>query len=154
MRTIKLMGLALIAVLAMSAIVAASASAIPATYLRQAGKETVTYTVNGKTKSKPCTRAGSYTDKGCTAGAPPGTNGTTMNPKVNTKNYQSCRRSPPTEENEIKALLKYVKVETSGIDSKPTVQVSGANLQVVAKPTGEGGERERNHRCGEPRRWQ
>ena len=41
-----------VAVLAMSAMVAASAPAFPATTCVKSGKETVTYTVNGKTKSK------------------------------------------------------------------------------------------------------
>jgi hypothetical protein len=36
-----------------------------------------------------------------------------------------------TEQEELKELRKYVKVIPSGIDGKPTVQVSGANVQII-----------------------
>jgi hypothetical protein len=34
------------------------------------------------------------------------------------------------EQNELKSLLKYVKYEPTGIDGKPTVVVTGANVQI------------------------
>jgi hypothetical protein len=37
-----------------------------------------------------------------------------------------------SEQQELKALLKYVKVQASGVAGKPTVQVSGANVQIVS----------------------
>jgi hypothetical protein len=36
-----------------------------------------------------------------------------------------------TEQEELKLVLKYVKVVPSGVGGKPTIQVSGANLQIV-----------------------
>ena len=36
-----------------------------------------------------------------------------------------------TEQEELKVVLKYVKVVPSGVGGKPTIQVSGANLQIV-----------------------
>ena len=45
-----------------------------------------------------------------------------------------------TEQEELKELRKYAKVIPSGIDGKPTVQVSDANVQVVANPAGHEGE--------------
>ena len=46
-----------------------------------------------------------------------------------------------TEQEELKELRKYAKVIPSGIDGKPTVQVSGANVQIV---NGEGKTRSTN----------
>ncbi len=128
MRTIKLMGLTLVAVAAICAMAVASASAFAATHCVKAGKETVTYTQNGKTKTKSV-YTGSYTEKECTTGAPAGTYRAGGEPEGKYEKL-SAAAFTPSEESELKALLKYVKVEPSGIDSKPTVQVSGANVQI------------------------
>jgi hypothetical protein len=45
--------------------------------------------------------------------------------------YEKLASLTGSEEQELKALLKYVKVQASGVGGKPTVQFSGANVQVV-----------------------
>jgi hypothetical protein len=63
---------------------------------------------------------GGFSDKGCTS-----VNGT------HEGKYEKLASFTASEEAQLKALLKYVKVQASGVDSKPTVQFSGANVQVV-----------------------
>lgn len=63
---------------------------------------------------------GGYNDKACTS------------PNATHEGkYEKLADFSTSEEQELKALLKYLKVESSGIDGKPTVQFSGANVQVV-----------------------
>jgi hypothetical protein len=73
---------------------------------------------------------GGFNDKGCTS-----VNGT------HEGKFEKIKPSSFTEaeeqelkallKSEVKALLKYTKVEESGVGGKPTVQFSGANVQVV-----------------------
>ncbi len=45
--------------------------------------------------------------------------------------YEKLADFTVPEEAQLKALLKYLNVESSGIDGKPTVRFSGANVQIV-----------------------
>ena len=121
--------LAIVAVVAISAMATATAFGFPATTCVKSGKETVTYVVNGKTKTK-FVYTGTYTESKCETAAPAGTYRANHEPEGK---YEKITPSALSEgeQNEVKSLLKYVKVESSGIDSKPTVQVSGANVQIV-----------------------
>src|SRR5271155_2078217 len=40
------------------------------------------------------------------------------------------------EQDQLKEILKHVKYEASGIDGKPTVQVTGANVQIISGAPG------------------
>jgi hypothetical protein len=66
---------------------------------------------------------GGYVDKNCTAAS-----------AKHEGKYEYIKASTLSEpeQEELKALLKYVKVVPSGVASKPTVQVSGANVQIVS----------------------
>jgi hypothetical protein len=46
--------------------------------------------------------------------------------------YEKLASFSESEEQQLKALLKYVKVQASGVAGKPTVQFSGVNVQVVS----------------------
>jgi hypothetical protein len=45
--------------------------------------------------------------------------------------YEKLASFSESEEQQLKAFLKYVKVQAAGVAGKPTVQFSGANVQVV-----------------------
>ena len=117
------------AVLLVGAVMTATALGFPATTCVKSGKETVTYTVNGKMKTKSV-YTGSYTDKECTTSAPAGTYRAGAEPEGKYENIKASALSEG-EQDELKALLKYVQVEPSGIDAKPTLRVTGANVQIV-----------------------
>jgi hypothetical protein len=72
-----------------------------------------------KTATKPKHYTGGYTEK------------TARRSARRTKASIKASSLSEPEQEELKALLKYVKVVPSGVDSKPTVQVSGANVQIV-----------------------
>jgi hypothetical protein len=124
------MGLAFGAVLVLSAIGVAGASAFPSTYCVTAGKETVSYKVGTKTKTKSV-YTGSYTEKDCATAAPSGTYRAGGEPEGKYEKIKASALSEPEQE-ELKALLKYVKVQASGVGGKPTVQVAGANVQILS----------------------
>jgi hypothetical protein len=63
---------------------------------------------------------GGWNDKGCTS----------VNSTHEGK-FEKLASFSEAEEQQLKALLKYVKVQASGVAGKPTVQFSGANVQVV-----------------------
>ena len=124
-RGLRALALGGLAALMVAAFGAASAWAEPSTYCVKATK--VTKFISGKTKH---VFTGAFNDKGCTS--------------VNATNegkFDKLASFTAPEEAELKALLKYVKVQASGVDSKPTVQFSGANVQVV---NGEGSTRSNN----------
>jgi hypothetical protein len=73
-----------------------------------------------KTETKPKHYTGGWTDKHCTA-----VSGT------HEGKYEKLADFSESEEAQLKALLKYVQVQSSGVGGKPTVQFSGANVQVV-----------------------
>jgi hypothetical protein len=63
---------------------------------------------------------GGYSDKGCT--------------EVNATHegkYEKLADLSAEQESKIAALLEHVKVEEKGIDEKPTIQFTGANVQIV-----------------------
>jgi hypothetical protein len=75
---------------------------------------------------------GGFNDKGCTS-----VNGT------HEGKFEKLASFTAPEEAQLKALLKYVNVEAEGVDKKPTVQFSGANVQVIngmGKTTSTNGE--------------
>jgi hypothetical protein len=101
-----------IGLLVVGAVAASDASADAATFCVKATK----------TLAKPKHYTGGWTDKTCTA-----VSGT------HEGKYEKIKPSALTEpeQEELKSLLKYVKVEASGVGGKPTVKVSGANVQIV-----------------------
>jgi len=115
MRTFKaLRGMAVVACLAVGlmGVMASGAMAEAATHCVKATKTTV----------KPKHYTGGYTEKNCaTASA-------THEGKFE---YIKASSLSEPEQEELKAILKYVKVTPSGVGGKPTVQVSGANVQIV-----------------------
>jgi hypothetical protein len=64
---------------------------------------------------------GGWTNKSCTATS-----------ATHEGKYEKLADFSESEEAQLKALLKYLKVESSGIDGKPTVKLTGANLQVAS----------------------
>jgi hypothetical protein len=96
--------------LTMMALVAQSAVAEPATLCVKATKLT--------TPKRHYT--GGWSDKGCTS----------VNATHEGK-YEKLASFSASEEQQIKALLKYVNVQASGVAGKPTVRFSGANVQIV-----------------------
>lgn len=111
--------LAALAVIA-ALLVAANAHAAPATLCVKATKTT----------EKPKHYTGGWSDKNCTA-----TEG------KHEGKYEKLAAFSESEEAQLKALLKYVSVQPSGVDAKPTVQFSGANVQIV---NGEGSTKTAN----------
>jgi hypothetical protein len=73
-----------------------------------------------KTTTKPKHSTGGWTDKACTAVS-----------ATHEGKYERLASFSESEEQQLKALLKYVSVQASGVAGKPTVQFSGANVQVV-----------------------
>jgi hypothetical protein len=73
--------------------------------------------ISGKSKH---VFTGGFNDKGCTS-----VNGT------HEGKFEKLASFTAPEEAQLKALLKYVNVQASGVAGKPTVQFSGANVQVV-----------------------
>jgi hypothetical protein len=74
-----------------------------------------------KTATKPRHYTGEYTNKTCTVLS-----------ATHEGEYEEITPSllSTAEQEELKAILKYAKVVPSGVDSKPTIQVSGANVQI------------------------
>lgn len=101
------------AILAICGLASTSAWAAPATTCVKATK--VKPPKPGKTHY-----TGGYTEKGCATVS-----------ATHEGEYEKLSDFSESEEHELKELLKYVKVEASGIDSKPTVQFHNANVQVV-----------------------
>jgi hypothetical protein len=97
------------------AIGASSAWAEASTYCVKATK--VSKIVSGKTKH---VFTGSFNDKGCTSAN-----------ATHEGKFEKLASFTAPEEEQLKALLKYVKVQASGVGGKPTVQYSGANVQIV-----------------------
>jgi len=118
-RTLSLAAFLLVAVL----LAAANAQAAPATLCVKATK------VKPPKPEKPH-YTGGWSDKACTA-----TEG------KHEGKYEKLAAFSESEEAQLKALLKYVNVQASGIDAKPTVQFSGANVQIV---NGEGSTKTAN----------
>jgi hypothetical protein len=108
LRAIVLGGLAALMLAAFSA---SSASAEPSTFCVKATKTT----------TKPKHYTGGWNDKNCAA----------VNATHQGK-YEKLASFSESEEQQLKALLKYVKVQASGVAGKPTVQFSGANVQIVS----------------------
>jgi hypothetical protein len=96
---------------------ASGARAAPSTHCVKATKETKI--VKGKPKK---VYTGGWTNSACTAVSP-----------TNEGKYEYLKTTSLSEpeQEELKALLKYVKVQPSGVSGKPTVQVAGANVQIV-----------------------
>ena len=116
--------LSLLACIAVAALlVAAGAQADPATTCVKATK------VKPPKPAKPH-YTGGWNDKACTA----------VEGKHEGK-YEKLAAFSESEEAQLKALLKYVSVQPSGVDAKPTVQFSGANVQIV---NGEGSTKTAN----------
>jgi hypothetical protein len=113
LRAIVLGGLAAL----MVALGASSAWAAPSTHCVKATKEFKI--ISGKPKK---VYTGGWTNSACTATSP------THEGKYE---YLKTTSLSEPEQEELKALLKYVKVQPSGVAGKPTVQVSGANVQIV-----------------------
>jgi hypothetical protein len=86
---------------------AGSASAEPATHCVKATKVGKKHT-------------GGWTNASCTAVSP-----------THEGKYDKLASFTESEEAQLKAILKYEKVQASGVGGKPTVQFSGANVQIV-----------------------
>jgi hypothetical protein len=110
LRTMVLAGLA---ALMLTALGAQSAWAEAATTCVKATKVT--------TPKKHFT--GGWNDKGCTS-----VNGT------HEGKYEKLASFTAPEEAQLKALIKYMTVQSSGVGGKPTVKLTGANLQVASGP--------------------
>jgi hypothetical protein len=108
LRAIVLGGLAALMVVAFGA---SSAWAEPSTYCVKATKVL--------TPKKHFT--GGFNDKGCTS-----VNGT------HEGKFEKLASFTAPEEAQLKALLKYLTVQASGVAGKPTVKLTGANLQVAS----------------------
>jgi hypothetical protein len=102
-----------------SIVLAAAFLAMPGSAWAEASTHCVKAT---KTATKPRHYTGGYVDKNCTA--PNATH------EGKYEFIKASSLSEPEQE-ELKALLKYVKVVPAGVAGKPTVQVSGANVQIV-----------------------
>jgi hypothetical protein len=88
---------------------------------QSAWAEASTYCVKATKVTTPKKHyTGGWNDKNCTA----------VNATHEGK-YDKLASFSESEEQQLKALLKYVKVQASGVGGKPTVQVSGANVQIV-----------------------
>jgi hypothetical protein len=103
-------------VLVLAAFGAASAWAEPSTYCVKATK--VSKIISGKTKH---VFTGGFNDKGCTS-----VNGT------HEGKFEKLASFTAPEEAQLKALLKYLTVQASGVGGQPTVKLTGANLQVAS----------------------
>ncbi|HTY95934.1 MAG TPA: hypothetical protein VMB91_02755 [Solirubrobacteraceae bacterium] len=101
--------LAALAVIA-ALLVAANAHAAPATLCVKATKTT----------EKPKHYTGGWSDKNCTA--PEG---------KHEGKYEKLANLTTEQEQKLTALLAHVNVQEEGIDQKPTVQFTGANVQIV-----------------------
>jgi hypothetical protein len=66
---------------------------------------------------------GGFNDKGCTS-----VNGT------HEGKFEKLASFTAPEEAQLKALLKYMTVQSSGVGGQPTVKLTGANLQVASGP--------------------
>jgi hypothetical protein len=112
-------------VLVLAAFGGSSAWAEPSTYCVKATK--VSKIISGKTKH---VFTGGFNDKGCTS-----VNGTHEGKfdKIKPSSFTEAEEQELKAllKSEVKALLKYTKVEESGVGGKPTVQFSGTNVQVV-----------------------
>ena len=100
-------------VLAVCAITASSASAEPATLCVKATK----------TATKPKHYTGGWTEKNCAT-----VSGT------HEGKYEKLADFSESEEAQLKALLKYMTVQSSGIDGKPTVKITGATRRSPRVP--------------------
>ena len=106
--------LSVVALVLVAALVAAvSAQADPATTCVKATK------VKPPKPAKPH-YTGGYEDKACAAAS-----------GKHEGKYEKLAAFSESEEQELKALLKYVNVEASGVAGEPTVQFSGANVQII-----------------------
>jgi hypothetical protein len=94
---------------------AQSAWAEPSTHCVKATK--VSKVISGKIKH---VFTGGWTDSHCTSVS-----------ATHEGKFEKLASFSESEEAQLKALLKYVKVQASGVAGKPTVQFSGANVQVV-----------------------
>jgi hypothetical protein len=112
LRALVLGGLAALMVVAFGA---SSAWAEASTTCVKATK--VSKIISGKTKH---VFTGGFNDKGCAS----------VNATHEGK-FEKLASFTAPEEAQLKALLKYVQVQASGVGGKPTVQFSGANVQVV-----------------------
>jgi hypothetical protein len=117
-KALKAVGLVTCLAAALFAVVAGEAMAEASTQCVKATKETKI--VNGKSKK---VYTGGWTNSACSA--------TSATHEGKYEYLKTTSLSEP-EESELKALLKYVKVQPFGVAGKPTVQVSGANVQIVS----------------------
>lgn len=67
---------------------------------------------------------GGWTDKSCTETS-----------ATHEGKYEKLADFSESEETQLKALLKYMTVESSGVGGQPTVKLTGANLQVASGPS-------------------
>jgi hypothetical protein len=104
--TLYLVAVAVVAAL----VVAAGAQAAPATLCVKATKTT----------EKPKHYTGGWSDKNCTAAE-----------GKHEGKYEKLADLSPEQEQKLTALLAHVNVQAEGIDNKPTVQFTGANVQIV-----------------------
>jgi len=111
--------LAALAVIA-ALLVAANAHAAPATLCVKATKTT----------EKPKHYTGGWSDKNCTA-----TEG------KHEGKYEKLANLTSEQEQKLSALLAHVNVQEEGVDKKPTIQFTGANVQIV---NGEGSTKTAN----------
>lgn len=114
MRRLCVIGLGVVVAAMLAATVTASAWAEAATTCVKA------------TKVKPAKPAkahftGGYNNKDCTEAN-----------ATHEGKYEKLADFSESEEQQLKALLKYVKVEAEGVGGKPTVKLTGANLQVAS----------------------
>jgi hypothetical protein len=111
MRRVRSVAAATVAAMAVSALTAGGAWAEASTFCVKATK----------TATTPKHYTGGWTNKECTTVS-----------ATHEGKYEKLPDISESEQTELKELLKYVEVEASGVDGKPTVRFSGANVQIAS----------------------